>query len=243
MSDQDFSQVAIIDYGLGNLFSVKNACEHAGLHAVVTSSKQEVMAADAVVLPGVGAFGDAMAVLNKLDLVEPLREIAASSKPLVGICLGIQLFMTESYEFGRHLGLGIIEGPVVRFEDAKDTGGAVQPRTMLKVPHVGWNRIFRPNAGGPDPWSDTPLHEFRDGDFMYFVHSFYARPKDPKVILSTTRYGDTEFCSSLRYRNIFACQFHPERSGLQGLKIYHSLASTIQLQKAQQTGDKEKSHA
>src|SRR3990172_8761912 len=133
-------QVAIVDYGIGNLFSVKHACEQAGIHASVTHSCSEILQASAVILPGVGAFGDAMETLGKLDLVSVLRDIAASGKPLVGICLGMQLLMTESHEFGWHRGLGIIEGEVVRLEEA------VHGDRVLKVPHVGWNRIATGNA-------------------------------------------------------------------------------------------------
>ena len=131
------ARVAIIDFGLGNLFSVKQACEYAGLQAHITSARKDIQSADAVILPGVGAFGDAMATLRKLDLVELLRDMAASDTPLVGICLGVQLLMTESYEFGCHQGLGIISGPVVRFDNPREDG------KILKVPQVGWNRIYR----------------------------------------------------------------------------------------------------
>jgi len=230
MIDSEQIKVAIVDYGLGNLFSVKHACEHAGTRATITSSKQEILQADAVILPGVGAFGDAMESLRKLDLISPLRETTMSQKPLIGICLGLQLLMTESYEFGRHRGLGIIAGPVVRFENPVGASG------KLKVPQVGWNRIFRrkdsqtPAEGDgapPDPWSGSPLTGLRDGEFMYFVHSFYAEPQDPAVVLSVSQYSHIEFCSSLRYGNIFAFQFHPERSGPQGLQIYQNVASLI----------------
>jgi glutamine amidotransferase len=221
---------------LGNLFSVKQACEYAGLRAIITSSRQEIMAADGVILPGVGAFGDAMETLAKLDLVSVLRDLAASPKPLVGICLGMQLLMTESHEFGRRRGLGIIEGEVVRLEVAADG-----PRT-LKVPQVGWNRIYAVGLGdqrdGPGPndtlWKSPLLEGLADGEYQYFVHSFYPRPVDPSVAVSTTRYGPTEFCSSLRLGNVFACQFHPERSGPMGLHIYRNLAELITIPKPEQ---------
>lgn len=211
--------VAIVDYGMGNLFSVQRACEQVGLPAVISAFADEVLRADAVILPGVGAFGDAMAELRRLDLVAALQEVAASGKPLMGICLGMQLFMTESHEFGRHRGLGLIEGEVVRF-DAPRHGSQV-----LKVPQVGWNRIIK--AVGPNSWEASPLEGLQDGEFMYFVHSFYARPVEPSVVLATSRYGHLEFCSSLRRGNLFACQFHPERSGPQGLRIYRNLASQL----------------
>lgn len=218
------ARVAIIDFSLGNLFSVQQACEYAGLQAHITSARKDIESADAVILPGVGAFGDAMATLRKLDLVELLRDIAASDTPMVGICLGVQLLMTESYEFGRHQGLGIISGPVVRFDNPQENG------KILKVPQVGWNRIYRGKGNrkeAADPWADTPLAGLAEGECMYFVHSFIVQPEDPEVILTTTRYGHIEFCSGLRTGNIFACQFHPERSGSQGLRIYRNLAVKI----------------
>jgi len=218
MSEVPRPKVAIVDYGLGNLFSVKHACEHAGLEGNITSSHLDVLSADAVILPGVGAFGDAMASLRQLGLVNVLRDVGTSQKALVGICLGMQLFMSESYEFGCHRGLGIIEGDVVQFKDP--TNGA----TRLKVPHVGWNRICQTDNGS---WSDSFLDGLSDGDFMYFVHSFYVRPADSRLVLTTTSYGNITFCSTLNRGNLFACQFHPERSGAQGLRIYRNLARQI----------------
>jgi imidazole glycerol-phosphate synthase subunit HisH len=216
--------VAIVDYGMGNLFSVKRACENVGLDAIITSSCEDIESADAVILPGVGAFGDAMDTLERLELVSLLQETARSGKPLLGICLGVQLLMTESFEFGRHKGLGLFKGPVVRFD------GPAEGSRKLKVPQVGWNRIIkaRNNAENQDdPWAGTLLDGVCDEEFIYFVHSYIVQPEDKNVVLSTTRYGQIEFCSSLGQGNIFACQFHPERSGAQGLKVYQNLASLI----------------
>ncbi len=214
------SYLAIVDYSLGNLFSVKQACAHVGLEAVITSSRKDILKADAVILPGVGAFGDAMATLHRLDLVGVLRDVAASGKPLVGICLGVQLLLTESHEFGRHSGLGVIDGPVVLLDQPQEGG------RRLKIPQIGWNRVGKP-TGAEDPWKDTLLEGIADGEYMYFVHSYVVQPQDPKVVLSTTRYGQIEFCSSIRSGNIFACQFHPERSGSEGLKVYHNLKKLV----------------
>ena len=230
MSGPQQHQVAIVDYGMGNLFSVKQACEWAGLTANTTASPKELLAADAVILPGVGAFEDAMATLKRLGLVRSLLEFVSLGKPLVGICLGMQLLMTEGYEFGYHEGLGIIEGQVERLEES-----AGETRKQ-KVPQVGWNRI---QAAGhkeqrgenhPEPtlWQGTLLEGIDDGEFMYFVHSFYPRPNNSNVVLSTTQYGHVRFCSSLRLGNVFAFQFHPERSGARGLQIYRNLASLIE---------------
>ena len=223
------ARVAIVDYEMGNLFSVRQACEQAGLQAVITSSPQEILAADAVLLPGVGAFGDAMETLTRLDLVSVLRDISASPKPLVGICLGMQLLMTESHEFGRHCGLGIIEGAVVRLEEC------VEGHRAFKVPQVGWNRIYTMSSGSHKdgdevsdmPWESPLLGGLPNGEYMYFAHSFYPKPVDSSVVVSNTRYGDIEFCSSLRSGSVFACQFHPERSGPAGLRIYRNLAELV----------------
>ena len=208
--------VAIVDYRLGNLFSVKHACERAGIPSTITSSKKEILQASAVILPGVGAFGDAMDSLNQLDLVEPLRDLVASHKPLIGICLGMQLLMTESFEFGRHSGLGMIEGQVVGFRDPRE--GDVR----LKVPHVGWNRIH-----SAAPWTGTLLDGIADAEYMYFVHSYTVQPVEPSIVLSTSVYGQIKFCSTLRLDNLYGCQFHPERSGQAGLKIYYNLKKML----------------
>lgn len=217
--------IAIIDYGLGNLFSVQHACRYAGIDAMITTEKKSILAADAVILPGVGAFGDAMEVLRKLDLISVLRDVVASGKMLVGICLGLQLLMSESYEFGKHPGLGLIEGEVVRFSKPVDSFGK-----ELKVPQIGWNRINKKNDSNPrssDDWINTPLSNLANGEYMYFVHSYYAVPENSEAILTLTRYGNINFVSSLRMDNIFATQFHPERSGPHGLQIYKNIANTL----------------
>jgi len=211
---------AIIDYGLGNLFSIKQACKHVGINAVITSNKKEIIAADVIFLPGVGAFANAMNSLQRLNLDGLLYDLAMRGKPFIGICLGMQLLMSESEEFGRHQGLGIIDGTVVRFNEPKSEKG------ILKVPQVGWNKIFRFHSDektSTDTWSESPLTGIDDGEFMYFVHSYYVKPDNPSVITSISYYGDIMFCSSLRYHNIFASQFHPERSGLPGLHIYRNI--------------------
>ena len=223
MDKETRADIAIVDYGLGNLFSVRNAFTHVGLNAIITSKSAEIEAANAVMLPGVGAFGDAMDSLERLGLTELLKDVAASGKPFIGICLGLQLLFTESREFGSHKGLGIIEGEVVRFEDAPAQSRGSR---HLKVPHVGWSRINKPK-GNKEHWDNGPLSELTDGEYMYFVHSYFVRPSEENVVLSTSNYGDVEFCSSISRGNIFACQFHPERSGPPGLGIYLRLANMI----------------
>jgi len=226
-------RAAIVDHGLGNLFSVKQACEYAGMSAVITPDYKALMSADVVILPGVGAFADAMSALRRLDLVSPLKEIGDSEKWLVGICLGLQLLMTESYEFGIHKGLDIIEGSVVPFENLEETSDVDGSPRKLKVPQVGWNQIWSP--GGTylgekvetHEWEDSPLGNIPDGEYFYFVHSYYVKPVRKDFTLSTTKYGQIEFCSSLLYNTNFACQFHPERSGMYGLKLYKNIAEIV----------------
>lgn len=216
--------IAIVDYGLGNLHSIQQACAHAGLDGQITSQASELTAADAVLLPGVGAFGDAMAELDRLELSDVIRGLANDGKPLIGVCLGMQLLMSESEEFGTTRGLGIIPGRVVYLSQHEDG-------TRLKVPQVSWNRVFAPTNGGGTPrrrsWSGSPLEGLDDGEFMYFVHSLRVVPDDPTDILSVTPYGDIDFCSTLRRGNVFATQYHPERSGPAGLRVYRNLLSMI----------------
>jgi len=211
-------RIAVVDYGMGNLFSVKRACEQVGLAAEVTQSREIILNSDGVILPGVGAFGDAMSILETLDLISVLQDVAASGRPIVGICLGMQLLMSESAEFGSHRGLGIIDGEVVRLPERSSNDERV------KVPHVGWDRIQATRV-----WSETLLEGLSDGAFMYFVHSYYPLPAAKEIELSRSRYGSTEFCSSFQRGNIFGCQFHPERSGGHGLEIYGKLAEAVGL--------------
>lgn len=214
--------VAIIDMGLGNLFSVKNACEYVGMNALITSSQKEIDAADAIIIPGVGAFGDAMKALDTLCLAPVLHENVDDKKPLMGICLGMQILMTDGTEFGHFKGLDYIEGTVVRFENPQSERGD------LKVPEICWNRMMRTHQGPDDLWSGTPLKGLLDGVFMYFNHSYYVKPRDPSVVISETNYGDITFCSAFRKGNIFGIQAHPERSGINGLKVYTNFLGMIE---------------
>lgn len=203
------------------MFSVKHACEAVGMHAEITADASKILSADVVILPGVGAFGDAMASLKQLNLVEPLREAAHSGKPLIGICLGMQLLMTESSEFGRHAGLGIMPGHVTRFEPSQSNG------QRIKVPHVGWNQITLPSFSTNDGWAHSPLEGIESGACVYFVHSYYVIPQDLNCIWAQTRYGSYQFCSAVRRGNVYAFQFHPERSGTTGLMIYQNIAALV----------------
>lgn len=175
--------VAIIDYGLGNLFSVKNACEYVGLSVLVTDDARQIEASSAVILPGVGAFGDAMDSLERLDLIVPIKDLAAKGTPLLGICLGQQLLFSESEEFGSHRGLDLISG-CVRYLPVQHVEG----RT-LKVPQVGWNAITPP-SGNAAQWSGTLLDGLEPGADMYFVHSCHVVPENADMVLAETVYGE-----------------------------------------------------
>jgi glutamine amidotransferase len=192
--------IAIIDYGMGNLRSVQKGFECAGFAAEVTRDAEKIMSARGVVLPGVGAFHACMENLTRFGLVEPIRQIVRN-KPFLGICLGFQLLFSESEEFGKQRGLDLFPGKVVGFH----------PTDELKVPHMGWNRIEKKK--------ESPFLEgLTNGDYVYFVHSFYVVPQDPLVIATTTDYGQP-FVSSIATENLFACQFHPEKSQELGLRI------------------------
>ena len=207
--------IAIVDYGMGNLRSVQKAFEAVGHQAVVTRDARAIGDASHVVLPGVGAFGDCMENLDRSGLIAPVRRAVQSGKPFLGICLGLQLLFTESEEFGRHLGLDLIPGKVRRFTSGSEEA---PDRTMahLKVPHMGWNDV-RVTRTAP------PLRGIESGAYLYFVHSYYVEPQDKGVACTMTDYGRS-FVSSVWRDNVFACQFHPEKSQSLGLRIIRNFA-------------------
>jgi glutamine amidotransferase len=221
VSEAGGARVAVVDFGMGNLYSVERACTHVGLSARITGSPEDVLAADAIILPGVGAMPQAMQTLDATGLSSALREIVARGTPLFGVCLGMQLLMSEGSEFGPHAGLGFIPGVVRKFAGLQPDG------TRLKVPHIGWNQVWRRGSGVGDRWAGTPLELTAEGEYMYFVHSYYVVPEDPAVQIAGTRYGDVEFCSAVAADNVFGCQFHPERSGPQGLRLYQRMARLL----------------
>jgi len=216
--------VAIVDFALGNLFSIKHACEHVGLDVLITSSAADLEAARSVILPGVGAFADAMTALERLGLVDALRATAASGKPLLGICLGLQLLFSESEEFGVHRGLDVVPGRVVYFPVQEKDG------RRLKVPQVGWNEIHPPESSGVDVWDGTLLDRVSPGQPMYFVHSCHVVPEEPGCVLCRADYGDIRFCAGVQLGNVAAFQFHPERSGPEGLVVYENFKKMIRQQ-------------
>ncbi len=210
--------IAIVDYGMGNLRSVHKALERVGVQARVTQDPKAIEKADGLVLPGVGAFPKAMENLESLELTDPIIRFIHSGRPFLGICLGLQLLFSEGEEFGIHKGLGIYAGRVVRFPFSQP--GAAFSKDSLKVPHMGWNSVqIKKNF--------PALEGVAEGTHFYFVHSYYPVPEDREIIATTTDYGG-EFVSSVGRGNLFACQFHPEKSQSAGLKILKNFGRLVQ---------------
>jgi glutamine amidotransferase len=205
--------IVIIDYGMGNLRSVQKGFEHVGITAEIVRDAKAIENASAVVLPGVGAFRDCMGNLKELGLIEPIVRKIEEGTPYLGICLGLQILFTESDEFGRTEGLNLIPGRVRRFAFDREAGGA---SPTLKIPHMGWNTINKVKA--PPILQDVP-----DQAHLYFVHSYYVVPDDESVIATTTNYG-IDFTSMVWKDNIYATQFHPEKSQDVGLTILKQFA-------------------
>lgn len=201
--------IAVIDYEMGNLRSVQKALERVGAGAVITRDPDVIMGAAAAVLPGVGAFGACMENLRRHGLIEPVKIFAASGRPFLGICVGMQILFDESEEFGPVAGLGILPGKIVRF--------AADPAGKRKVPQMGWNALQIQKRA-------PHLEGVKDGAQVYFVHSYYPVPSDPDVVATTTDYGVT-FASSVWQDNVFATQFHPEKSQAVGLRILANFAA------------------
>lgn len=201
--------LVIVDYGMGNLRSAQKGFEAAGIDAIVSGDPADVENADGVVLPGVGAFRDCMSNLTQARLIDPLQNAIREGRPFLGICLGMQLLLSLSEEFGLHPGLDVIRGRVVRFPSARN----------LKVPHMGWNRVYRATP--------TPLLEgIPDGTYFYFVHSYYAVPEEPGVVAGWTEYG-ARFASVISTGNVFATQFHPEKSDKWGIRVLGNFGKIV----------------
>jgi len=204
--------IAIVDYGLGNIFSIQRAIGYLGYESSCTADPKEILKADRLIFPGVGAFGDGMRELKSKGMDKILGDYAKTGKSILGICLGMQLLFTTSEEFGLNDGLNLIPGHVKRIPSPASMG------IQFKLPHVGWSRVHPYDERSP--WKDTILQNNMPGDFFYFVHSFRAIPDDEQHILAKSEYGATEFCSVVRKDNISGCQFHPELSGRAGLEIF-----------------------
>ena len=198
--------IAIVDYQMGNLRSVQKAFERVGHAAAITADPKVLEQADHVVLPGVGAFADAIAEIRRRELIEPIRAAIESNKPFLGICLGLQMLFDVSYEDGEHEGLGVIPGEVRRFDVPAE----------YKVPHMGWNHVAQRRP--------APIFKgIADGSHFYFVHSYYVVPKDESVIAGEASYPEP-FCAAIWRDNLFATQFHPEKSQATGLQLLKNFA-------------------
>ena len=202
------SVIAVIDYDVGNIKSICNAFEKVGANIIVTRDSGEIFKADGVVLPGVGAFAHGMEKLKQYGLDKTILEVAGSGKPLLGICLGMQMLFSSSEEFGNTTGLGIIPGEILKLP-------LINP-AYQKLPHVSWNELSECGSGS---WGKSILKDVAENENMYFVHSFFANPEYKKDILSTTVYSGHKFCSTVQRNNVYGCQYHPEKSAIAGLKI------------------------
>ncbi|EOS47074.1 imidazole glycerol phosphate synthase, glutamine amidotransferase subunit [Lachnospiraceae bacterium A2] len=198
--------IAIIDYDAGNLKSVKKALEFLGEESCITRDSKEILSADKIILPGVGAFGEAMEHLKKYELDKVIHEAAAKQTPFLGICLGLQLLFEGSEESSGVEGLHLLEGQILKIPDAPG----------LKIPHIGWNSLYLQNQG-------RLFDGIPEGTFVYFVHSFYLKAADPNIVKASAEYG-VEIHASVEQGNVFACQFHPEKSSSMGLKILQNFA-------------------
>lgn len=210
--------VVLVDYGLGNVGSLARALRALGVEPLISSRPEDVARASHLLLPGDGAFGYGMEQLRARGLVAPLAAYVESGRPFLGICVGMQLLMTEGLEFGRHAGLGLVPGRVVPFPPESGAG------VRFKVPHVGWNRLTpagedAPPGAAPESWRGTILEDVRAGDSVYFIHSFLTVPDDPGRWLAWAEYGGQPICAALHRGNVWGCQFHPEKSGPVGLRI------------------------
>ncbi|CZG53328.1 TPA: imidazole glycerol phosphate synthase subunit HisH [Legionella pneumophila] len=205
------SSVSIVDYGVGNLLSVARAFQYFDASVNLVSTPEEIMSADRLVLPGVGAFEDGMKGLTTLNFIEPIKQFARSGKPFLGICLGMQMMLSRSTEFGQHEGLDLIAGEVVSVPSHGVDG------QLHKIPHIGWNELVSTSEG--EDWCHTILKNIPLNSSVYFVHSFMAMPSNPKKRLADTLYDGQVISAVIKDENMYGCQFHPEKSGEVGLNI------------------------
>ena len=216
MNAESRKKIALVDYGLGNIFSVRQALQKVGADVEITRDSSTILNADAVVLPGVGAFAEGMKNLKSFGLDKPLLQAITEGKSFFGICLGLQLLFEGSEEHGQVAGLGLLKGTVKKFP-------SMQNGLKLRVPQIAWNTL----RNGRADWSKSPLNTLEEGVYMYFVHSYFVEPADAKLVLSETDYQGVKYCSSVQCGNIFATQFHPEKSAAPGLDIYKNWLQSL----------------
>jgi imidazole glycerol-phosphate synthase subunit HisH len=205
--------IAVIDYNMSNMFSIENALKTLDLKPKITSDYETILSCDGAVLPGVGSFPEAMKNLKKLNLDNAIIDFIESGKPFLGICLGFQLLFDKSDEILDTTGLGIISGEVKSFSNLDN---------RMRVPHVGWNLVTKKNSLNIEAFND-PLNNIGNDEYFYFVHSNFVQPIDNSCAYTLTQYEEFDFCSSIMKDNIFACQFHPEKSGKQGMQILNNI--------------------
>ena len=205
--------IAIVDYGVGNLYSLKKALDAFGCKVLITEEAQKISSADAIVLPGTGSFKAGVDGLRIRNLTQTIKDFAKQNKPVLGICLGAQLLLSKGHEFGTFDGLDIVPGQVTKFPPLKE-----------KIPHIGWNEILQPTNNA---WKGTILKSVKKNSDVYFVHSYVLQPDKKNNILALAKYGDYTFCSAIKSGNIYGCQFHPEKSGSVGLEIINNFVRLI----------------
>jgi glutamine amidotransferase len=211
-------KIIVVDYGIGNVQSIFNALsQFKDVDIFLSNNQSEILNADGLILPGVGAFKKAMEELDKRNLPNILNEYILQNKPFFGICLGMQLLFESSEEFGYTEGLGFVKGSVDRFPDNMNG----------KLPHVSWNSIERREVD----WENTIFKGIKDKDDFYFVHSYICKPKDQNIVVARTEYGGVDFCSSIQQSNIYACQFHPEKSANSGLNVMKNFIDIVEQSK------------
>ncbi len=204
------SRVAVVDYGIGNVFSVCNALKHIGVDPILTRDAKEIRNAGRLILPGVGAFSRAMENLRSLDLDTEIRAYVAAGRPFLGVCIGMQVLLDVSSEFGTHSGLGLIPGSVEKIPSVTTQNAA------LRVPHVSWAQVKQVSAEDTGGWRKSAFYR---PAYYYFVHSYSAQPADPVNLMATTEYGGHQIAAAIRRDNVTGVQFHPERSGPAGLQM------------------------
>lgn len=205
-------KAVVIDYGIGNVKSMCNALLHSGIEATLSSERNEVLSADVCILPGVGAFAHGMNNLNNYNLVPIIEDFVKTGKLFIGVCLGMQMLLEESTEFGVNKGIGLIKGKVIKLPVAENS--------LERLPHVSWNTISEPTSGR---WNNTLLSNIPPGDSVYFVHTYVASPQNTNNILANCNYGGVDFCAAIQHENIYGFQFHPEKSGETGLSILNTI--------------------